>query len=284
MLNLLGNTTKSLFLALALPLGVQAQTLRVPASSPAQSIKQSFALSEIVIEYARPSVRNRVVFGDLVPYGQVWRTGANGSTKITFGEDVQVENKALKAGTYALYSIPNKDSWDLMLYKDLALGGNVGSYKTTDEVMRFSVKPTALTDKVETFTIQVANITPNTATVELLWEKTRVAFNVSTDIESKIMKNIETVMANDARPYFQAATYYYDNNKDLKKAAEWTDKAIVANPKAYWIVLLKARIQAKQNDKKAAVATANQVIALAKEDKNDDYVRMAEKLIAENKK
>lgn len=263
---------------------VNAQQLKVPAPSPLQTIKQAFALSDITIEYSRPGVKNRVIYGDVVPFGKTWRTGANQTTKITFGEDVKVEGNPVAAGTYGVYSVPNKDSWDIMFYKDLTLGGNVAEYKTENEVVRFKAKPTALANKVETFTINIADITPSTANVELLWEQTRVAFNVSSDIDAKIMKNIEASVVKDSKPYFQAASYYYEANKDLKQALVWADKAIEQNPKAYWVVMLKAKIQAKAKDNKAAIATAEQVVALAKEDKNDDYVKMAEKLIADAKK
>ncbi|MDQ3048515.1 MAG: DUF2911 domain-containing protein [Bacteroidota bacterium] len=264
--------------------GVINAQLKVPAPSPLQTVKQAFALSDISVEYSRPSVKGRVIFGDVVPFGKVWRTGANSATKITFGEDVKVEGTAVVAGTYAIYTIPNKDSWEIMLYKDLTLGGNVAEYKKENEVARFTAKPKSITDKVETFTIDIADLSATSANIQLVWDKTRVSFNVVADIDAKMMKNIETALAADSRPYFQAATYYYDNNKDLAKAAEWTEKAIANNPKAYWILLLKAKIQAKQNNKAGAVATAEQVIVLAKEGKNDDYVAMAEKLIAENKK
>ena len=261
-----------------------AQQLKVPAPSPFQSIKQAFALSDITIEYSRPGVKDRVIFGDVVPFGKTWRTGANQTTKITFGEDVKVEGNPVTAGTYGIYTVPNKDSWDIMLYKDLTLAGNVAEYKTENEVLRFKVKPSALANKVETFTINFADVTPSTLNVELLWEQTRVAFNVVADIDSKIMKNIEASVVKDGRPYFQAASYYYENNKDLKQALVWADKAIEQNPKAFWVVMLKAKILAKAKDNKAAISTAEQVITLAKEQKNDDYVKMAEKLITEAKK
>ncbi len=282
MIQTLKTFTAALALTMATGTSLQAQ-LKVPAPSPSQTLKQAMGLSEITIDYSRPGAKGRVIYGDVVPFGKVWRTGANGSTKITFGEDVKVEGNAVAAGTYALYTIPNKDSWEIMLYKDLTLGGNVADYKKENELVRFSVKPKALSEKVETFTIDVADVTSNSANIELNWEKTRVAFNVTADIDSKIMKNIETNVVNDNRPYFQAASYYYENNKDLAKAYEWTEKAIAANPKAFWIVMLKAKIQAKQKDKKGAIASAEQVIALATEAKNDDYVTMAKKLIAENK-
>ncbi len=279
-------TLKTITIALALTAAtgnsLQAQ-LKVPAPSPSQTLKQAVGLSEISIEYSRPGVKGRTIYGDVVPFGKVWRTGANAATKITFGEDVKVEGQPVAAGTYALYTVPGKDSWEVMLYKDLTLGGNVADYKKENELVRFAVKPTTLNDKVETFTIDVADVTANAANIALLWEKTRVAFHVVADIDSKIMKNIEANVVNDNRPYFQAASYYYENDKDLVKASEWVDKAIAANPKAFWMVMLKAKIQAKQKDKKGAVASAEKVIALATEAKNDDYVAMAKKLIAENK-
>lgn len=260
-----------------------AQQLKVPAPSPTQTLEQNFALSTIKIEYSRPSAKGRAIFGDLVPFGKIWRTGANASTKVTFGEDVKIEGNALAAGTYALYTIPNKDNWDVMFYNDLKLGGNVADYKTANEVLRVKVKPAAYGAKVETFTINVADITTSAASIELIWENTRVAINVVADIDSKIMKNIESSLAADSRPYFQAAGYYYDNNKDLNKALEWANKAIEQNPKAFYMVHLKAKIQVKLKDYKGAIATAQQSIALAKEAKNDDYVAMNEKLIAEAK-
>jgi tetratricopeptide (TPR) repeat protein len=280
---MLKTITAAVALTVATATSLQAQ-LKVPAPSPSQTLKQAVGLSDITIDYSRPSAKGRMIYGDVVAFGKVWRTGANGATKITFGEDVKLEGNAVAAGTYALYTVPNKDSWEIMLYKDLTLAGNVADYKKENEVVRFVVKPKALNDKVETFTIDVADVTANSANIELNWEKTRVAFNVTVDIDSKIMKNIESNVVNDNRPYFQAASYYYDNNKDLAKASEWADKAIASNPKAFWMVMLKAKIQAKQNDKKGAVASAEQVVVLATEAKNDDYVAMAKKLIAENKK
>jgi len=270
--------------AATLAFNANAQTLKVPAASPKQTLEQDFALSTIKIEYSRPSVKGRVVFGDLVPYGKNWRTGANQSTKITFGEDVKVEGKPLAAGTYAMYTVPNKDAWDVVFSKDLTIGANVADYKAENDVARVSVKPTALSNKVETFTINVADITPSTANVEMCWENTRVAFNVVADDDAKIMKNIDASLAADSRPYYQAAMYYYDNNKDLGQALTWVNKAIDNNPNAYYMQHLKAKIQLKQKDVAGAIATAEKSMALAKEQKSDDYVKLNEKLIAEAKK
>lgn len=278
-------TIKSLTLALSILLvsNAFAQQLKVPAASPTQTVKQAFGISEITIEYSRPGVKGRVVFGEVVPFGKVWRTGANSTTKITFGDDVKIEGVDVKAGTYGFYTIPNPDSWEIMLYKDLTLGGNVANYKTENEVIRVKVKPATLANKVETFTMGLADVTPTSANIELVWENTRVAVSVITEIDSKIMKTIESTIVIDTRPFYQAANYYYENNKDLKQALEWTDKAIVANPKAYWIVLLKAKIQLKLNDKKGAITTANLVLYMATLEKDDSFVKQAEKLIGSAK-
>lgn len=257
--------------------------LKVPAPSPAQTVKQSFGLGEVTIEYSRPSVKGRIIFGDVVPFGKVWRTGANASTKITFTEEVKLEGNVVKPGTYAIYSIPNKESWEIMLYKDLTLGGDVALYKMENEVLRFKVKPSTLSSKIESFTLNMADLTSTSSTLEMLWETTRVPILITTEIDAKIMKNIETSVIGDNRPYYSAASYYFDNNKDLKQAAIWMNKAVEQNPKAYWYFLLKAKIEYKLNDKAAAKASAEKTILLATEDKNDDYVAMAKKLIDANK-
>lgn len=264
-------------------LTTQAQALKVPAPSPAQTVKQAFGLGEITIDYSRPAVKGRVVFGDLVPYGKVWRTGANAATKLTFSDDVTFGDVPVKAGTYALYTIPGKSSWTVMLYSDLALGGNVADYNKEKEVARISVTPKMTEGKTESFTINLAKVKATSAVLELMWDYTRVPVKIGTDIDGKVMKSIDAALANDSRPYFQAASYYYENGKDLSKAKMWVEKAAEQNPKAFWVRMLKARIELKMGDKKAAVATANEVISLATEAKNDDYVKMAKELIASAK-
>jgi hypothetical protein len=259
---------------------VNAQGLKVPAPSPSQTIKQSFGLGDISVEYSRPAVKGRVVFGDLVPYGKVWRTGANAATKLTFSDDISFGDVPVKAGTYALYTIPGKSTWTVMLYSDLTLGGNTADYNQEKEVARISVPAKYTEAKTESFTFNIAKVKPTTATLELLWENTRVPIKIATEIDGKVMKNIDVAMANDTRPYFQSASYYFDNNKDLSKAKMWVEKATEQNPKAYWVRLLKAKIELKMGDKKAAIATANEVVAMATEAKNDDYVKMAKELIA----
>jgi hypothetical protein len=259
--------------------GVSAQGVKTPAPSPTQTIKQDFALSSIDIVYSRPNMKGRVVFGDLAPYGKLWRTGANGATKVTFGEDVNVGGVAVKAGSYALYTIPNKDEWEVILNKGINNWG-IDGYQATDDVAKFKVKPMTLPMNIETFTISVANVMPASADIHVMWEKTAVSIPVTADIDSKIAKSIDNAMNVDNRPYFQAASYYFESGKDLAKASVWADKAIEMNPKAFWIMHLKAKIQAKMGDKTGATATAIKSIEAAKEAKNNDYVALNEKLIA----
>ena len=260
-----------------------SQALKTPTPSPMQTLKQGFALTDISIEYYRPSAKGRTVFGDVVPFGKIWRTGANGATKMTFGENVKIQGKDVPAGTYAIYTIPNKDNWEVLIYKDLKLGGNVNDYKQENELIRFTVPVVNMQDHVETFTVNVTNIQASSCAIELTWEKTKISFNVVAEIDQAIMGSIDKAMNVDSKPYYQAASYYYENNKDMAKALEWITKAVDQNPKAYWVALLKAKIELKSGDKKAATSSAQKVIELAKEAKNDDYVKMAEKLISEAK-
>jgi len=262
--------------------GAEAQTVKMPAPSTTQTIKQDFALSSIEIVYSRPNMKGRVVFGDLVPFGKLWRTGANASTKVTFGEDVKVGGIAVKAGTYVLYTIPNKDEWEVVLNKGLT-NSSVNEYKAEEDVAKFKVKSMTLAMNIETFTIEIANVMPASTDIQIMWAKTAIAIPVTADIDSKISKSIENAMNVDNRPYFQAASYYYETEKDFKKALSWADKAIENAPKGFWIMHLKAKIQAKLGDKVGAIKTANESIVLAKEAKNEDYVALNEKLIASMK-
>ncbi|HNR20761.1 MAG TPA: DUF2911 domain-containing protein [Bacteroidia bacterium] len=257
--------------------------LKTPAPSPLQTVTQAFGLGEIKIEYSRPSTKGRKIYGDLVAFGKMWRTGANQSTKITFADDIKVNGTDVKAGTYALYTIPNMGEWDMMLYKDLTLGGSTDEYKMENELMRFKAKAQDTKDFTETFTITVNNITSTSCSIDLVWANTKVSIPVTTVIDDKVMKNIEKEMANDKRPYFSAANYYFENGKDLNKAAEWINKAVEINPNAYWIWHVKAKINAKQGNKAEAMKAAETSMEKAKEDKNDDYVKMNEKIIAEIK-
>lgn len=255
-----------------------AQAIKTPAASPMQTIRQDFALSSIEINYSRPAKKGRVIFGDLVPYGKLWRTGANAVSKIKFGEDVTVGGVAVKAGEYAIYTIPNKDSWEIILNKGLTNWG-VDGYKESDDVARFKVKPETTAYAYESFTFLIDGVLSEDSKISMAWDKTMVSFTVKAEIKEKIYSQIEDIMTSDKRPYYQSASYYYENDKDLKQALSWVDKAIEQNPDAFWIVHLKAKIQAKMGDKKGAKTTAEQSIKLAQKAENQDYVALNLKLI-----
>jgi len=273
----------SIFLAVILAGNVYSQDVKLPAPSPTQTITQDFALSSVSINYSRPSAKGRVIFGDLVPYGQVWRTGANASTKIKFGEDVSINGKAVPAGEYALYTIPGQNEWTFILSKNLKLWGSIG-YNEAEDLIRFTAQPQTVPFNVETFTILPGVQTANSLDIQLLWANVAVGFTVKADIDSKIQASLDAAMKGDKKPYFQAASYYYEKNLDLSKALTWVNEAAKAQPDAYWIEHLKAKIQLKKGDKKGAIASAESSMKKAEAQKNPDYVALNKKLIAEASK
>lgn len=257
-----------------------AQTLKTPTPSPTQTLKQDFALSSIEISYSRPGVKGRKIFGDLVPYGKVWRTGANNATTITFGDDVTIGGTLVKAGTYGLLTIPDKDNWTIIISKQTDVT-SPAAYKQEEDVVRVNVKPYTLPFSEETFTISINDIKDNSCTIGLAWDNQYVGFEVSEDIDTKIMGNIKRIMDGDSRPYFQAAMYYMNNGKDLNQALTWFNKAVELQPKAYFIIHQQANCLARLGKKNEAKTAAQKSMELAKEAKNDDYVRLNEKLLAE---
>ena len=257
----------------------QAQDLRIPLPSPPQTIKQDFGMSSIEVSYSRPSVKGRVIFGDLVPYGKVWRTGANNATTIQFGDDVVFGNAKVPAGKYGLLTIPNQNQWTVIITKQTDVT-SPAAYKQDQDVARVQVTPDELPFPVETFMFVFDNMTSNSTDLLLVWDRTIVRIPITTDIDSKIMAQIDDVMNKDNRPYFAAALYYMNNGKDLNKALGWFDKAIQQQPDAFWAWHQKANCLAKLGKKQDAIAAANKSIELAKAAKNDDYVALNNKLIA----
>ncbi|MFM6976200.1 MAG: DUF2911 domain-containing protein [Sphingobacteriaceae bacterium] len=260
-----------------------AQNIKTPAASTTQTLTQDFALSQIKLSYSRPNAKGRKIYGDLVPYGNVWRTGANSPTKITFGEDVSFEGQAVPAGEYALYTIPGKTEWTIILSKNTKLWGAFG-YNDADDLLRVKVKPLNLAKKVETFTIEMASVLPASCELILNWEKTSVPIKITANIDGKIMAAIDSAMKGEKKPYQQAAAYYFDNGKDLNKALEWANEAVNANPKAYWVEYLKAKIQFKLGKKTEAIASAKHSMEEAEKQNNPDYVALNRKLISEASK
>ena len=255
------------------------QELNVPAPSPSVTVKQNFGISSVELSFSRPGVKGRKIFGDLVPYDKVWRTGANSPTTITFGDDVTIGGKKIPAGKYGLLTIPGKDEWTVIITKSTDVS-SPSAYKEANDVVRVKVKPVELAFPIETFNIVFDNIKPTSMDAVILWDKTVVPFNITTEIDSKVTAQIDQLMKTDKPPYFQAAMYYLENGKDLEKAVTWMDKAIEENPKAFWVYHNKANALVKLGKKKEAVEAANKSIELAKEARNEDYVQLNEKLLA----
>lgn len=251
-----------LFVA-ALAFNTNAQNLKLPALSPNAKITQAFSVSEIEITYSRPSVRGRKIFGDLVSYGQVWRTGANAATKVKFGEDVVINGKNIKAGEYALYTIPNQNEWEIIFNKGVGNWGASG-YEESDDVARFNVKPQVTDKKVQTFTINISDITFQTCNIELIWENTKVVIPVKTNNQEEIAKSIDKAINEPSIPYYSAASYYYETGEHLDRAIVYVDKALEERPDAFWMWYLKARIAQKMGKKDEAIAAANKAMETSK--------------------
>jgi len=257
--------------------------IKTPQPSPIMKMETMIGLTDVTIEYSRPSKKERTIFAadGLVPFGETWRTGANASTKISFSSDVMVEGKEVKAGKYAVYVVPGKSSWEVILYKNTTHWGVPREWVTADEVARISVPAKNSGMAVETFTIIPMNNTLNSAQIVMMWDKTMTAFTVKSDVDKSVMKDIEVAMAGTSRgDYYTAARYFYDNDKDMTKALEWIKMANKKDAK-FWQLRLQSLIEAKMGDKKSAVATAMKSMEMAKTEGNMDYVRMNKKSIDE---
>jgi hypothetical protein len=259
-----------------------AQTLKIPQLSSTQTITQDLGLGKITLTYSRPSVRGRKIFGAMEPYGVVWRTGANEATIIKFTDDVTIEGHKVPAGEYGLFSIPDKNEWTVILNKTAHQWGAY-TYKQADDILRFKVKTRTLTESMETLSMQFNNVDQTKCELELKWENIAFSFHISTDVDTKVMANIDDVMNTDKRPYFEAALYYYENGKDLKKALEWISTAEKAEPKSPFYKVWKARIQLKMGDKAAAVATAKEGVQLAKDQNDKEYERLNQGVVDQAK-
>jgi tetratricopeptide (TPR) repeat protein len=258
--------------------------IRTPAASPLAKVEQRVGLTDMSVSYYRPSAKGRQVFGKLVPYGEIWRTGANGGTRISFSDPVKVEGKEVPKGEYALYSIPGEKEWILMLYKDLNLGGNVGDYKAENELIRFTVPAAKLPMKMESFTVLFGDLSDNSAQLYLMWEETMVKVKIEVTFHDRVMADIERVMKGpSANDYSAAAGYYYANNLDMNQALAWINKALEGNER-YWLLTTKARIQTRLKDYKGAMATSQRALELAKEQGDNAYVLQNTELQAEIKK
>ncbi|HVX48555.1 MAG TPA: DUF2911 domain-containing protein [Chitinophagaceae bacterium] len=269
----------SLLLVFVLLATTSFEQFRTPAASPTANIHQDFGLASIDISYSRPGMKGRKIFGDLVPFGKVWRTGANGPTIITFGDEVIIGGTKIPAGKYGLVTIPGVSEWTIIITKQLDIN-NPALYKAENDVVQVKVPVHKLPLPVETFSIAIDDVKQNSCAISLWWEKTMVALPVTTDIDTRIMEEIDTAIIGKNPPYYAAASYYFNNGKDLHKAEEWAVKATEQAPDAYYMFYLLAQIEEKLGNKQGAVTAANKSIELAKKVPNADFVALNEKLLA----
>ncbi len=255
--------------------------VNMPAPSTTQFIRQDFGLGKIELTYSRPSIKGRQLFGEntvLAPLGKPWRTGANAATKIRFTDPVTVGGKLLDTGSYVLYTIPGRSEWDVVVSKGTAYPGSEG-FTTNDDVVRFKAPAVDFANTVETFTMVFTDIQNESCILNLIWGNTLVPVTITTNIKDRLKAQLEDALKSDKKPYQQAATFYYEWERNYPKALENVNKGIEENPKAFWLYLLKARIQKDAGDMAGATASANKTIDVATEAKNDDYVRMAKQLM-----
>lgn len=263
--------TTSIIALLMVFTGLNAQEL--PAPSPYAEVMQRVGLTDITVMYSRPGVKGRTVFGEMLSYGKVWRTGANASTKIKFSTDVTIVGNEVKAGTYAILTIPGKDSWKVVLNSNLKVTEN--SYDASQNVAEFSLSPES-TDAVETMTFYFANVSQNSADLVFEWETTKWAMPIEVDAKELAMKNIEAKLSeieNAYGVYNNIARFYLDNEMDLDKALEMSKKS-VAIKEVFWNVYTLSMIQKAKGDTKGALASAKKSLKIAEEEKYEPYIKM----------
>ncbi|HLT42205.1 MAG TPA: DUF2911 domain-containing protein [Sphingobacteriaceae bacterium] len=257
--------------------------VKIPPASSSQTIIQSLGTSKVTVVYSRPNMSERKVFGELVPYNAVWRTGANQITTITFESEVNISGNKVAAGTYGILTIPNKDKWTVIFTKNSNQWGSY-TYNEAEDLLRFEVKPQTLATPVETFTINFSDVMPEGAKMNLSWENTLIEFDILVDEDAEIMASIDEAMKGEKKPYFPAAQYYYKNNKDINKALEWVNKAEEQAPKATYIKYWKGLIQIKAGDKAGAIQTAQKGIEIAKEENNEEYIKLNGQVLEQAKR
>lgn len=272
---------KKIFILLAIAIAnfaVEAQ-VKTPQPSPKSVLNQVVGLTDVTVEYSRPSAKGRVVFGDLVPFGKLWRTGANANSTVSFSEDVVINGTTVKKGKYAIFTLPKADMWEVILYTNTDNWGLPENYDVNKVAVSLNVDPVMLNNHVESFTIGINNLTNDSASLDISWEKTMVSLKFEVPTQKAAMASIAKVLAGPtAGDYFSSAQYYYQSNGDLNKALEYVNKAVAmvkpGEEAPYWHLRLKSLIQGKLGDKKGAIETAKLSLAGAEKDGNGDYVKM----------
>ncbi len=270
-----------LVLIVGLTSTINAQ-IKTPQPSPAAKIEQVVGLTNVSIEYSRPAMRGRIIFGDLVPYGKVWRTGANANTKITFGHNVTVDGQELKKGSYAIYTIPNEGSWEVIFYSDANNWGTPQKWDDAKVAAKTTVDATVIDAKIESFTLGIDDVKSSSAVLGILWDNIYVGVPFEVPTDKITSKSIEAVMSGPSgNDYFQAASYFHTEGKDLKQAFEWMQKATDMEDPPFWYLRRMSLIQADMGDKAGAIATAKPSLGAAEKANNTDYVKMNKESIAE---
>ncbi|HEY4195089.1 MAG TPA: DUF2911 domain-containing protein [Mucilaginibacter sp.] len=276
---------KSYFLFLLVFIGFSlhpavAQELRfkIPAASQGQRIEQDFGLGTISVKYYRPNTKGRKIFGGTEPYGIVWRTGANNATVITLTDTIQVEGHTLAPGAYSLFSIPGPDEWTIILNKNTNQWGAY-SYDEKQDLLRFKVKPVKLGAKVETLTIQFADVRQEDCMLQILWENTAINLRLKTDVNNRVIANIQEAMKGDNKPYYMSAIWYYNHGQDLKQALAWMQEADKVQPQAFNVKYWLAKLQLKTGDKKSAITSATEGLKLASAQNSAEYIRMNKEVL-----
>ncbi|MDN3677015.1 DUF2911 domain-containing protein [Flavobacterium paronense] len=253
--------------------------VKSPQPSPHATLTQVVGLTDVTLDYSRPSAKGRIIFGDLVPFGKLWRTGANANTTVTFSDDVVINGTTLKKGKYALYTTPKADMWEVILYTDTDNWGTPENWDANKVAVLVNVDPVALNNAVESFTISVGNLTNDSATLDIAWEKTMVSVKFEVPTQKTAMASIEKTLAGPtAGDYYSAGQYFFQSNGDMNKALEYVNKAISmlkpGEEVPFWQLRQKSLIQAKLGDKTGAITTAKLSLAGAEKAKNNDYVKM----------
>jgi hypothetical protein len=268
--------------ALSTVISAQAQ-MQAPAASPSQKIEQKVGLTDVTLEYSRPSMKGRTIFGELVPYDKLWRTGANANTKITFSNDVQVGKKVLKAGSYAIYTKPGAQSWEVYFYTDTNNWGTPGEWDESKVAAATKVMVEPMPMQVQTFTMSFDDITNNSTNLGIMWENVYVGVPIQFFTDKQVLASIDQVMAGpSSNDYYGAAVYYLETGKDINKAKMWIDKAIeMREQPAFWYHRQQSLIYAKSGDKNGAIKAAKKSLELAQQAENDDYVALNTKSLKE---
>lgn len=274
---------KILLIAISFTLNFTAKAqIQVPAPSPSAKLVQMVGLTKVTIDYSRPAMRGRAIFGELVPFGKLWRTGANMRNKITFDKDVTIGGSAVKAGTYTFFTIPNATEWEVIFYTEYNAGGAPAKLDETKVVARLKSKVHKLPMNIESFTMTLDDVSKATASIGILWENTHISIPFTVHTDKSVMASIEKNFSGpSSRDYFVAATYYYDQGKDIAQAKTWIDKALNNKKAQFWELRQQSLIYYKSGDKKGAIKLAKKSLAASKERGNSDYVKMNEDSLAE---